>query len=194
MYLLLEHCYYYDGDSEEWFERPVCLFKDKEQIERAVYDLTHNVTYQSDYSYIELPVYTYSEFNTKHLYFTIRYTINLKRENGVFVISGTDKVVTKEYLYLDDPEDDDIEDNKYYYGFLLGSKSKSMTHSNSKFGNNILDFDIKFPVTQQTDLYDRKFDRILSDLKFIINNMNKADIRKMNEYRKAIEKYLNGVK
>jgi len=194
MYLLLEHCYYYDGDSEEWFERPVCLFKDKEQIERAVYDLTHNVAYQSDYSYVELPVYTYSEFNTKHLYFGIRYTINLKRENGVFVISNTDKVVTKEYLYLDDQEDDDIEDNKYYYGFLLGSKSKSMTHSNSKFGNSILDFDIKFPVTQQTDLYDSKFDRILSDLKFIINNMNKADIRKMNEYRKAIEKYLNGVK
>lgn len=194
MYLLLEYCYLYDGDSEELFERPICLFKDKEQIERAVYDLTHNATYQSDYSYVELPVYTYSEFNTKHLYFGIRYTINLKRENGVFVISNTDKVVTKEYLYLDDQEDDDIEDNKYYYGFLLGSESKSMAHSNSKFGNNILDFDIKFPVTQQTDLYDRKFDRILSDLKFIINNMNKADIRKMNEYRKAIEKYLNEVK
>lgn len=193
MYLLLGYCYYYDGDSEELFERPICLFKDKEQIERAVHDLTHNVAYQSDYSYVELPVYTYSEFNTKHLYFGIRYTINLKRENGVFVISNTDKVVTKEYLYLDDQEDD-IEDNKYYYGFLLGSKSKPMTHSNSKFGNNILDFDIKFPVTQQIDLYDRKFDRILSDLKFIINNMNKADIRKMNEYRKAIEKYLNGVK
>ena len=192
MYLLLEHCYYYDGDSEEWFERPVCLFKDKEQIERAVYDLTHNVAYQSDYSYVELPVYTYSEFNTKHLYFSIRYTINLKRENGVFVISDTDKVVTKEYLYLDDQDDE--ENGKYHYGFLLGSSDKTMIHSNSKFGNNILDFDIKFPVTQQTDLYDSKFDRILSDLKFIINNMNKADIRKMNEYRKAIEKYLNGVK